>query len=154
MTTKELNKYVKVVYQTEPIGEYKIILYLTTFDIDKYNHDIEQKEFAIEVPTCINEMRDYDFLNIIEARLNNYVKRFYEPYINEAKEYTQLLKNTYQMKLEPQIYDNVKNIVNTDKVVCNIVEGNITNCDTIYCNEIKGKVINCDKIIYKNAKGE
>lgn len=151
------NDYIKVVYQTEPIGAENIILYLTTFDIDKYNHDLEKKEFGIkvyidsEIPKR-NNMSMNEFLEELEVRLNGYVKNFYEPYINETKEYIKLLKSTYQSRIEPKIYDNTRNVVNVDKVVCNIVEGNVTNCDTIYCNEIKGKVINCDRIIYKKEE--
>ena len=31
-----IDKYTKIVYKTEPIGKEKIILYLTTFDIEAF----------------------------------------------------------------------------------------------------------------------
>lgn len=136
------NKYIKIVYQSEPVGPEKIILYLTSFDIDKYNQDLEKKQFAIEVPYNVNEPN-----MSIEARLNDYVKKFYEPYIEEVKTYLNLLKNTNI--IEPKVYDNVRNVNNVEKITCNNIYGNVNNCEVLYCNEIHGKVNNVDKIIYK-----
>ena len=105
------NKYVKIVYQSETIGVENIILYLTTFDIDKYNKDLEKKQFGIkvyidsEIPKRDN-MPMNEFLEELEVRLNSYVKNFYEPYIEETKEYLDFLKTTYT--IEPKFYNNVK----------------------------------------------
>lgn len=38
------DKYTKIVYQTNPIGPEKIILYLTTFDIEKFKEDESLKK--------------------------------------------------------------------------------------------------------------
>ena len=35
------DKYTKIVYQTPPIGEFGIVLYLTKFDLEAYNKDQE-----------------------------------------------------------------------------------------------------------------
>ena len=45
------DKYIRIVYRSEPIGKEGIILYLTTFDIDKYNQELNKKEIGIEVFT-------------------------------------------------------------------------------------------------------
>lgn len=143
------DKYVKVVYQSEPIGKEHIILYLTTFDIDRYNHDLEKKEFGIEIPIEKHFKNNDDYLQIIENRINDYVKNFYEPFIKEAKDYSILLKTTYQERIQPKVYDNVRNVNNVDKITCNNIYGNVNNCEVLYCNEIHGKVNNVEKIIYK-----
>lgn len=146
-----MNDYVKIVYQTEPIGTEQIILYLTTFDIDKYNHDLEKKQFGIElyIDSEIkkrNNMPMNEFLEELEVRLNGYVKNFYEPYIEETKEYIKYLQHEI---IQPKVYDNVKNVNNVKKITCNNVYGNINNCEVLYCNEIHGKVNNVEKIVYK-----
>ena len=140
------DKYIKVVYESEPIGTEKIILYLTTFDIDKYNHDLEEKRFGIEIPIKKHLKDNEDYLQIIENRINDYVKRFYEPYIQDAKGYVKYLQNEI---IQPRIYDNVKNVNNVEKITCNNIYGNVNNCEVLYCNEIKGKVNNVEKIVYK-----
>lgn len=139
------NKYIKVVYQTEPIGKERIILYLTTFDIEAYDKEqnsIKQQVKIFELPK--HNLQEPNFIYDIEKMLNDYVKHYYEPYIEELKE----IINTKKI-MDKTIDLNAKNITNSDDVHCNIVYGNITNCDNIYCNEIKGNVVNCDKIIYK-----
>ena len=143
------DKYVKVVYQSEPIGKEHIILYLTTFDIDRYNHDLEKKEFGIEIDVTDIDLKEPNNIKMIEEKLNRYVKNFYEPYIKEVKDYSMLLKTTYQERIQPRVYDNVKNVNNVDKITCNNIYGNVNNCEVLYCNEIHGKVNNVEKIVYK-----
>lgn len=142
------NKYVKIVYQSEPIGKERIILYLTTFDWEAYELDqefLKQQTMAFELPPANNTN---EALATLENILNNYVKRYYEPYVKELREVIHTKK-----VLGEAIDLNAKNISNADDVHCNIVYGNITNCDNVYCMEIKGNVVNCDKIIYKSKKG-
>lgn len=148
-----MNKeYTKILYQSEPIGKEKIILKLTTLDLDAFkdNEELEKiptKELAkvIERPIC--SLADGNDIKLMEIRINNYIKEIYGNQIEEMKEYIEQLR---AIKIVPMVYDkNVKNISNADDVHCNIVYGNISNCDNIYCHEIKGNVTNCDKIIYK-----
>ena len=140
-----MDKYVKIVYQSEPIGIEKIILYLTTFDKEAFEKDqlLEKKQakvFEFEKSDLTNP----DFIYMLEKNINEYVKSYYGFKIKELQE----LIN--EKKCMDRVIDlNAKNITNSDDVHCNIVYGNITNCDNIYCNEIKGNVVNCDKIVYK-----
>ena len=131
-------KYIKIVYQSEPIGVEGIILYLTTFDIDKYNKDLQKKRVAIEIPLTQKSKN----IEEMEKCVNEYVMNFYEPYIKEVKEYLHYLKTTHE--IEPKVYDQVRNVTNVDKLMCHIVKGNVVNCDVVYCNEIKGNIVNCD----------
>lgn len=49
------DKYTKIVYQSEPIGEYGIVLYLTKFDLEAYNRDQElEKNQNIEIVNPLN----------------------------------------------------------------------------------------------------
>ena len=118
-------KYIKIVYESEPIGPERIILYLTTFDIDKYNKDLQKKRVAIEIP-----LRENCNIAEIERLVNDYVKNFYEPYIKEAKEYLHYLKTTHE--IEPKVYEQVRNVTNVDKLTCNIIKGNVVNCDVVF----------------------
>lgn len=133
-----MDKYVRVVYQSEPIGKERIILYLTTFDKEAFERDnlFQLKEEKIIHEFERAELNRPDFIEMFERNLNTTVKNIYEEKLKEIESIMKMSKN-------------VKNISNSDDVYCNIVYGNISNCDNIYCKEIKGNVSNCDKIIYK-----
>lgn len=133
-----MNKYVRVVYQSEPVGKERIILYLTTFDKEAFEKDnlFQLKEEKIIHEFERTELNRSDFIEMFERNLNTMVKNIYGEKLKEIESIIKMSKN-------------VKNISNSDDVYCNIVYGNISNCDNIYCKEIKGNVSNCDKIIYK-----
>lgn len=142
------DKYVKVVYQTPPLGESKIILYLTTFDLEAYKRDqeIKNKTYVKEWEIEPGALYHLDFQAYIEDELNRYVRLYYDPLIKQLRE-------ECERTLKPiTLLDNVGNVTNSGDVHCNIVKGNVVNCDNIYCNEIKGNVVNCDKIVYKNKE--
>lgn len=60
------DKYTKIVYQSEPIGEYGIVLYLTKFDLEAYNKDQElEKSLDSGIEEINNPLyctNNYDFL--------------------------------------------------------------------------------------------
>lgn len=159
------NKYTKIVYQSDPIGKEKIILYLTTFDLETFEKDeklekIPTKKIAkiFDLPksyndnSCVivqkNMCEQEMFRKIIE-------KFIVETYDEQLEQMQKCIETLRKIKNAPMEYNsNVKNITNLNDVHCNIVEGNITNCDNVYCSEIKGNVVNCDKIIYKNGGDE
>ena len=133
---KEYDKYVKVVYQTEPIGEKGIILYLTTFDIEAFEKDqklkeIPKKESIERIPINPNEP-----LYIIERRLNSKVEEFYESEILKMANY---IEKVDRMKTR-----QCGNVTNVDNVYCDIIRGNVVNCDNVHCKEIKGNTVNCE----------
>lgn len=146
--------YVKIVYQTPPIGERKIILYLTTFDLEAYkkDHKVKYKKEIKEIPVVnyIEEPRTYGQLCIqegqqafLEYEINHWVKSYYQPLIE------QLRYECEKMKPVPICYGETSgNVANVDEVHCNDIKGNVVNCDKVYCNTIKGNVINCE-VIYK-----
>ena len=84
--TEDLNKYIKVTYQTDPIGQRGIILYLTTFDVEAYEKD----KSLIEIPK--KEERIYvsvpnpdESIEWLESRLNTIVKKHYQDEIRRLE---------------------------------------------------------------------
>lgn len=141
-----MDKYAKIVYQTDPIGEDKIILYLTTFDKEAFEKDqLLEQRYSVAFDIEKRDLQDNNAIAYLEKSLNAYVKKFYEPKIEELQG---LIKAQRAIKQSIPL-TNAKNITNSDDVHCGVVYGNITNCDNVYCTEIKGNVVNCDKIIYK-----
>lgn len=147
------NDYVKIVYESSPIGKEKIILRLTTFDIERFNEDEKLKKIPIQRENILIDIEKKDlnnpnFIYNMGNYLNNIVNEKYKQQIEQMKQEIEHLKSIKIVPVEYSNEKNVKNISNSDDVHCNIVYGNITNCDNIYCKEIKGNVVNCDKIIY------
>lgn len=155
------DKYVKIAYQSEPIGKEKIILYLTTFDLETFEKDQKLEKIPIktiakvvDIPQTIkfeNSAMDVKYnayqIKMFETIIEKFIKETYEEQLQQMSHCIETLR---AIKIVPIEYDtNAKNITNADDVHCNIVYGDIKNCDNIYCNEIKGNIVNCDKIIYK-----
>ena len=150
------DKYVKIVYQSDPIGEEKIILYLTTFDMEAFKKDEKMKEIPIKKQAIVHEynkeyFKEPNFIEGFEENVNAMIKGIYEQQLKEMKE----IIETYRKLNKPiamPIESKIKNISNSGDVHCDVVYGNITNCDNVYCNEVKGNVVNCDGIIYKKEE--
>ena len=150
-----IDKYVKVVYESGPIGIERIVLYLTTFDLKSYEKDqkLEEKRFAqhIELNNAIapthNDLYNNGVVNMLEEYCNALIKRYYEPYVEEAIDMIDTYKNKITTPKEFTSTKKIGNVVNSDKVECDIIYGNVTNCDEVHCREIRGNVVNCD--IYK-----
>lgn len=160
--------YVKITYQTPPIGPSKIVLYLTTFDIEKYKNDQEvetkTRTLVFEEPDNCGYNSFADIRNSLDNRLyghsiqqhnmnyyeylqdslNNVVMRYYEPYVGELKRTIDVYKA--MLKTTPSFY-NVEDVTNVPKLVCDTVCGDVTNCHEVHCNNIKGDLINCS--VYK-----
>lgn len=158
-----MDKYVKVVYQSEPIGKEKIILYLTTFDLEAFKRDEALKKIptkrvakVFDFPqvlyddnSCITVQRNMYEQEMFRTIVEKFVVETYDEQLREMQGYIEQLRKIKMIPMEYSTEQNAKNITNSDDVHCNIVYGNITNCDNIYCTEIKGNVVNCDKIVYK-----
>jgi len=137
------NKYVKVVYQSSPIGKEKIILYLTTIDLDALEKDnklIEKEEFIV------NEFskNELEYAEYLEQNLSTMVKNFYEERIKKIEEI--IRKKEYQVEAK-DIKEAIKNVTNVDEVHCKTIYGNVVNCDKVYCEQIKGNVVNSNIVM-------
>lgn len=94
--TEDLNKYIKVTYKSDPIGQRGIILYLTTFDIEAYKRDkslleVPEKEERVYVSLPDRDISiDKDIpIRMLEDRLNEVVRKHYD---GEIKKLKQLLR--------------------------------------------------------------
>lgn len=103
--------YVKVVYESNPIGEEKIILRLTTFDIEKIKEDErlskvpETKEIVVASVDKF-KLLEPDFRFILEQKLNSIVCQRYEQQILEMKNEIELLRS---IKIVPKWYGGDSN---------------------------------------------
>lgn len=162
--------YVKITYETPPIGPSKIVLYLTTFDIEKYKKDQEietkTKTLVFEEPNNRgynsfadirnsldntlygysiqqHNMNYYDnapYYEYLQNSLNNVVMRYYEPYVEELKREI----DAYQAMIKTNsLCRNAQDVTNVHELVCDTVYGDVTNCHAVHCNDIKGDLINC-----------
>ena len=94
------DKYVKVIYQTPPIGEYGIVLELTTFDFEAQERDEKEKQLLEKRQFERLYINPNEPLEIIEQRLNAKVDAFYRKEIENLK--TQLewyIRNTAVPKM-------------------------------------------------------
>lgn len=72
------DKYIKVIYQTPPIGEYGIVLELTTFDFEAQERDEKEKQLLEKRQFERLDINPNEPLEIIEQRLNDRVDQFYK----------------------------------------------------------------------------
>lgn len=146
--------YVKITYQTPPIGPSKIVLYLTTFDIEKYKKDqeVETKTRTLvfeepdnrgynsfaDITDSLDNRRYYEYL---QNSLNNAVMRYYEPYVEELKRTIDAYRAI--SKTIPN-FVSAQDVTNVHELVCDTVCGDVTNCHEVHCNNIQGDLINCN----------
>lgn len=101
-----LDKYTKVTYQSEPIGEEKIILYLTTFDLEAFKKDeklekIPTKQKAIAFN--FDQARLSLNYNLAKEMSDLFAKEFtdtYEKQLEEMKTYIEFLRKTKIVPVE------------------------------------------------------
>ncbi len=80
-----IDKYVKVIYQTPPIGEYGIVLELTTFDFEAQERDEKEKQLLEKKQFERLDINPNEPLEIIEQRLNARVDTFYRKEIESLR---------------------------------------------------------------------
>lgn len=98
--------YVKVLYESTPIGENGIILKLTTFDLDQWKKDQQLKEIpktqkGIYVKLEKTQMLEPDFLPELQAQFNHLIIDNYEKQLDEMKQELELLR---KIKIVPMEY--------------------------------------------------
>lgn len=126
------DKYTKIVYQSDPIGEEKIILYLTTFDIDAFqgNKDckkmpVKQKRVVFESPISLRRgVKECDFvyaLQVLEDRIKTHVDNHYIEELEKMKNYIELSRGSRQELYEivegqKRRIKQLENSINCDKI--------------------------------------
>ena len=107
-------KYIKVVYESDPIGKEGIRLILTTFDIEAFKRDealskIPEKRIAtkIDIPKFMyNDIgQPFDAMNnhnfeMLEAMIEKFVVDTYDKQIQEMKAYIEFLRDTKIVPVE------------------------------------------------------
>lgn len=87
------NKYTKVTYTSEPIGKERIVLYLTTFDLEAFEKDEKLEKIPIKRKAITFELNRADLLNIpnLVSEMNNrfekMFKEIYEQQLLDMKSY-------------------------------------------------------------------
>lgn len=123
-------KYMKIVYQTPPIGEHGIVLYLTTFDIEALKRDeLKEKEQKIPLPAWYNT----NSFARLEEDLNTYIRKYYECEVERLRKELKICRENLYLK----------NVSNANRVECNSIQGNVSNCNNVYCGTIAGNITNC-----------
>jgi hypothetical protein len=90
------NKYTKVTYQSEPIGKERIVLYLTTFDLEAFKKDEKLEKIPTQRKAIAFEFNRADLLNnpnLAEEMNNKFEKLFKETYqkqLEEMKSYIEI----------------------------------------------------------------
>ena len=90
------NKYTKVTYQSNPIGKERIVLYLTTFDLEAFKNDEKLEKIPIQRKAIAFEFERNDLLNnpnLAEEMNNKFEKMFKETYgkqLEEMKSYIEI----------------------------------------------------------------
>ena len=77
------NKYTKVTYQSEPIGKERIVLFLTTFDLEAFKNDEKLEKIPMQRKAIAFEFNRADLLNnpnLVEEMNNKFEKMFKEIY--------------------------------------------------------------------------
>lgn len=166
-----IDKYVKIVYESSPIGDSHIVLYLTTFDLEKYEQDQKLEESRCtkrvvlnnEIAPTYNELyysddngvsnmlrirqqNNYAYIDHLEEYCNALIKQYYEPHVKEAVD----IIEAYKDKITPINFNatkKVKDVVHSDKVECDVVCGDVVHCNEVHCKEIRGNMVHCK--VYK-----
>lgn len=84
--------YVKIIYESKPIGEYNIILQLTTFDIEAWKRDQNLKQIPIKTEAKrfrldnASMLKDPAYLIRLKEQINSFVVDNYEQQILDLKQ--------------------------------------------------------------------
>lgn len=83
------DKYTKVTYTSEPIGKERIVLYLTTFDLESFKNDEKLERIPTKRKAIAFEFDRTDLLNnpnLVEEMNNKFEKIFKETYQKQLEE--------------------------------------------------------------------
>lgn len=91
--------YVKVTYESDPIGEYGIVLQLRTFDVEAYERDQKLKQIPIKTEAKrlrldkVSMLEDPHYLFKIQEQINKFVVDTYERQILDLKRELECARN-------------------------------------------------------------
>lgn len=120
------DKYAKIVYESDPIGVERIVLVLTTFDIEKYNEDQRLLEMPkkyecmqYEIPNYVlSDRRELQrYLNDLESRVNAFINNRYEYELEIMKNEIEYRRQSQLAELECQRIINLNDVSERRKYV-------------------------------------
>lgn len=99
----EKDKYTKIVYQSNPIGKDKIILYLTTFDLEAFEKDekmekIPIKRIAYAIDYSKHELNDINIMESLERRMEYFINSTYGEQLEKMKDYIEVNRKIPEAK--------------------------------------------------------
>ena len=162
--------YVKITYQTPPIGPSKIVLYLTTFDIEKYKKD---QEVATKTQSLVfdepdnrgynsfadirNSLDNTLYYNTVNASNRLYNTNYYDntPYY----EYLQNSLNDVVMRYYEPYVEELQNTIDVYKAMLKTTPAfynveDVTNVHELVCDTVCGDVTNCHEVHCNNIQGD
>lgn len=151
----DMEKYAKIVYKSDPIGEFGIILYLTTFDIEAFENNknlekIPTKEIGYQfriadTQTWRDTQNPNMMLDYLEEKIN---RTIHDHYIQEYKKLRGHIECMRKIEVQPSYSKDVRgNVTNCGDVQCDVIRGNVVNCSHVEVREIRGNMVNCK--VYK-----
>ena len=99
------DKYTKVVYESCPIGKEKIILYLTTFDLERFKEDEELRKIPTKRTAIQYEFDRFESMNNqklitdMQRQYDTFIRNVYEQQLKEMQEYIEYLRNSTSMPM-------------------------------------------------------
>lgn len=93
----EYDKYTRITYESMPIGKQRIVLQLTTFDLEKFNKEkglrkIPTKQVAISYDFDRFDNTP-DLMNRMQAQYETFIRNVYDEQIKELKGYIEYLRS-------------------------------------------------------------
>lgn len=162
--------YVKITYQTPPIGPSKIVLYLTTFDIEKYKKDQEvetkTKTLVFEEPDNRGYNSFADIRNSLDNTLYynavNAVNRLYNTDYYDNTPYHEYLQNSLNnlvMRYYEPYVEELKREIDAYRVISKTIPNfvsaqDVTNVHKLVCDTVYGDVTNCHEVHCNNIQGD
>lgn len=144
------NKYTKITYESSPIGADKIILYLTTFDLESFESDKNLEKIPIKKKAIAFDFNKHDLTNNYDLleQMNNtieaIVRNEYQKQLEEMKSYIECNRKIPKVQYF-NIDDKIKfNILGEEKdfYVSHIEKENIYGS----CNRMKRGELTQNKI--------
>lgn len=95
-----MNEYTKVTYESEPIGKDRIILYLTTFDLEKFDknkdlHKIPVKRTAVQYEfDRFESLNNQNLINDMQRQYETFIRNVYDAQLKEMQRYIEYLRNS------------------------------------------------------------
>lgn len=110
------NSYTEITYQSEPIGKEKIILYLTTFDLeafekDKNLHKIPTKRTAMQYNFDRFEiLNNQNLINDMQRQYETFIRNVYDQQLKEMQGYIEYLRNSALPYMPKAEWHDIKEI--------------------------------------------